>query len=122
MPLASVVLPAPRLPIRSTTARAGSRAAMRRPNSMVSSADRVLKTLTKGPRQIVQQIRGEIAGELRGHARDHSRQDVAAAALGHGGRAAGVDPNPPIRQSDQRAMPFEHDAAVAASGEISRGG
>src|ERR1035438_4591397 len=41
MPLASVVLPAPRLPISSTTPPAGSSRANRWPSAMVSASERV---------------------------------------------------------------------------------
>src|ERR1700686_4826823 len=56
IPFASVVFPAPRLPISSTTARFGRSSAIRRPSSMVSSSECVSNTLMDGPRQIVQQI------------------------------------------------------------------
>jgi hypothetical protein len=42
IPLARVVFPAPRLPMRRTTARLGNSRAMRRPNSMVSSSEWVV--------------------------------------------------------------------------------
>ncbi len=39
MPLARVVLPAPKLPTSNTTARCGSAAAMRSPSATVSSSE-----------------------------------------------------------------------------------
>ena len=41
MPLASVVFPAPRLPISSTTPRGGSSRASRSPSAMVSASEAV---------------------------------------------------------------------------------
>src|SRR5580700_9579472 len=68
MPLASVVLPAPRLPISSTVAPGGSVRASRSPSAIVSSSEPVRKTgtLLQGRREIAKQIRGHQAlfGEL----------------------------------------------------------
>src|SRR6185437_13905207 len=59
MPLASVVFPAPRLPISSTTARLGKLAAIRSPTAIVSSSERVSNTraFTHGLRQEAEQVR-----------------------------------------------------------------
>src|SRR5580704_14015695 len=46
MPLASVVLPAPRLPVSSTVAPCGRDCARRSPSAMVSSSEAVRKTGT----------------------------------------------------------------------------
>src|SRR5260370_36305522 len=61
IPLASVVLPAPRLPINNTTARLGRVAAMRRPSSTVSSSECVSNALTHRSREITQQVGGDHA-------------------------------------------------------------
>src|ERR1035441_7290905 len=60
IPLASVVLPAPRLPINSTTPRRGISPASRSPSAIVSSSDavRYLGTLLHRVRKILQQIGG----------------------------------------------------------------
>src|ERR1039458_10822066 len=63
IPLASVVLPAPRLPINSTTPRRGSSPASRSPSAIVSSSDavRYLGTLLHRVGKILQQIGGQQA-------------------------------------------------------------
>src|ERR1035437_2323845 len=63
IPLASVVLPAPRLPINSTPPRRGSSPASRSPSAIVSSSDavRYLGTLLHRVRKILQQIGGQQA-------------------------------------------------------------
>src|SRR5674476_280719 len=111
IPLASVVLPAPRLPISSTTPERGSSPASRSPSAIVSSSDavRYVGTLLHRVRQISQKVgrhqalvpeypRAELSRqsvqvnrrrhrlfralrELRHQARDHPGQDVARAAL-----------------------------------------
>src|ERR1039457_5178656 len=138
IPLASVVLPAPRLPISSTVAPRGSVCDRRSPRAMVSSSEAVRKTgtLLQGRRKIAEQIgsrqaffgeRGgaQFAGQsvqvdgggdglagifrkLAQKAGDHAREDIARAAGAHGGRAGGVDPNAPVGKSDQRALPLQH--------------
>src|SRR5947207_16005633 len=61
MPLASVVLPAPRSPIRSTTPRAGSSRASFSPHEMVSSSDRARKVRAgmDGGGKVIEQIGGD---------------------------------------------------------------
>src|ERR1035438_3759084 len=63
IPLASVVLPAPRLPINSTTPRRGSSPASRSPSAIVSSSDavRYLGTLLHRVGKVLQQIGGQQA-------------------------------------------------------------
>src|SRR6516164_7443885 len=63
MPLASVVLPAPRLPISNTAARGGSSRASISPSAMVSSSDDVRNfgTLLHGRGQVAQQVGGDQA-------------------------------------------------------------
>src|SRR5271156_6783123 len=61
MPLASVVLPAPRLPINRTVAPRGRVCARRSPRAMVSSSEAVRKTGT------LLQGRGKIAEQIGGH-------------------------------------------------------
>src|ERR1035438_5205507 len=111
IPLASVVLPAPRLPISSTTPERGNSPASRSPSAMVSSSDAVwyLGTFLHGVRKILQKVGGDEAfiaqrqgaelarqtmqvnrrghsligtlGELCHQARDHPGEDVARSAL-----------------------------------------
>src|SRR4051794_7491558 len=71
IPLARVVLPAPRLPIRRTTPRRGSSRASRSPRAMVSSSEavRYVGTGLHGLGKVLQQAGGEqafVAGVLRG--------------------------------------------------------
>src|SRR5579863_6263500 len=63
IPLASVVLPAPRFPMRKTAALRGSSRASLSPSAMVSSSDAVLNvsTLLHGRGQEAQQIRRDKA-------------------------------------------------------------
>src|SRR5262245_61223487 len=76
MPLAIVVLPAPRLPISRTAARAGSSPAMRSPRAMVSSSDavrysatllhrvgQVLENVARDQALLAQRARAGLAGE-----------------------------------------------------------
>src|SRR5450759_1721046 len=58
IPLASVVLPAPRLPISSTTPERGNSPARRSPSAIVSSSDavRYLGTLLHRVRKILQKV------------------------------------------------------------------
>src|ERR1035437_943432 len=137
IPLASVVLPTPRLPMSSTTPERGKSPARRSPRAIVSSSDavRYLGTLLHGVRKIDQKIGrehallaeclgAELSGEtvqvngrrhrlvrvlreLRDQARDHPGEDVAAAALAHGGRAGGVDPHAAVGERDHGALSFE---------------
>src|SRR5271154_2358072 len=120
IPLASVVLPAPRLPMSNTAARPGSSRASFSPSAMVSSSDAVrnVGTLLHGRGQVSQQVgcdqtfftklrradlarksmqidrRGDglfrIARELRYKSRDKSGEDVAGAAGRHRRGAAGI--------------------------------
>src|ERR1017187_9408935 len=70
IPLASVVLPAPRLPISSTVAPRGSVRARRSPRAIVSSSEavRMTGTLLQSRRKIAEQIGGRQAffSECRG--------------------------------------------------------
>src|SRR5579863_2752100 len=114
-PFASVVLPAPRLPVNRTTALRGNSRARRSPKAMVSSSEAVRKTGTLLHRrgQISQQIgcyqallgervRAQLACEamqihcrgdggvrlfrkLTQEAGDQSGENVACATGGHGG-------------------------------------
>src|ERR1039457_6345175 len=150
IPLASVVLPAPRLPINSTTPRRGNSPASRSPSAKVSSSDalRCLGTLLHRVRKILQQIRGQqalvperlraafprqsvqvnrrrhrLVGallELRHQARDEPGEDVAAAALPHRRRAGRVDPYPAVAERDHRALPFEHQRDAMLRGISTR--
>src|SRR5579885_2611081 len=91
MPLASVVLPPPTLPISSTTDLRGNSRAMHRPSAMVSSSECVWKmrgALTHGLRQIAQQVGGDkgLLAQFRGskltaaavqpHRREHRRFEI----------------------------------------------
>src|ERR1017187_3775088 len=150
IPLASVVLPAPRLPINSTTPRRGSSPASRSPSAIVSSSDavRYLGTLLHRVRKILQQIGGQQAlvpeclgaklprqsvqvnrrrhrlvrafRELRHQARDEPGEDVATAALPHRRRAGRVDPRPAVGERDHRALPFEHQRDAMLRGISTR--
>src|SRR3984957_16191411 len=60
-PFASVVFPAPRLPVNRTVARRGSSRARRSPSAIVSSSEAVRKTGTLLHR------RGQIAEQIGGH-------------------------------------------------------
>src|ERR1039458_5167529 len=99
MPLASVVLPAPRLPISSTTPPAGSSPASRWPSAMVSASERVRYVATRlhgsgyGGRQadrvgqILQQIRRDerlLAQRAGAH---FTRQAMQVDGGGHGFRS-----------------------------------
>src|ERR1019366_9101594 len=150
IPLASVVLPAPRLPISSTTPERGNSPASRSPSAMVSSSDAVwyLGTLLHRVRKILQKVGGQQAllaerpgaelsretvqvnrrrhrlvralGELRHQTRDHPGEDVARAALPHGGRAGRVDPHPAVGKRDRRALSFEDQGDAMLRGISTR--
>src|ERR1035437_8079150 len=150
IPLASVVLPAPRLPINSTTPRRGNSPASRSPSAIVSSSDavRYLGTLLRRVRKILQKVgshqallpeclRAELSRqsvqvnrsrhrqvralrELRHQARDHPGEDVAASALSHRRRAGRVDPHPAIGERDHRALPFENQGDTMFRGISTR--
>src|ERR1019366_7646586 len=127
MPFASVVLPAPRFPIRSATPLRGNSPARRSPRAMVASsvAVRYVGTLLHGVRKIFQNVggdeallaeraRADFAGEVRTvwklseKAGDQAREDVAAAAGSHGGRAGGVDPDAALGEGDGGSLALEH--------------
>src|SRR5207302_1762547 len=61
MPFASVVFPAPRLPISNTTPRRGNSPASRSPNAMVSSSEVVRKigTLLHGVGKELENVGGD---------------------------------------------------------------
>src|ERR1035437_553496 len=150
IPLASVVFPAPRLPISSTTPRRGNSPASRSPSAMVSSSDAVwyVGTLLHRVRKILQKIGGQqalfseclraelsreavqvnrrrhrLAGalrELRHQTRDHPGEDVAAAALPHRGRAGRVDPHLAVGERDHRALAFEDQGDAMLRGISTR--
>src|ERR1017187_2379654 len=96
MPLARVVLPAPRLPISSTTPRMGSSRASRWPRAMVSASERVRYVATRLHRsgyggrqadrvgQVLQQIRGDerlLAQRAGAH---FTREPMQVDSGGHG--------------------------------------
>src|ERR1035437_3754931 len=150
IPLPSVVFAAPRLPISSTTPERGNSPASRSPSAMVSSSDAVwyLGTLLHRVREILQKIGGhqallaeclgaELSGEtvqvnrrrhrlagalreLRHQSRDHPGEDVARAALPHGGRAGRVDPHPAVGERDHGALSFEHQGDAMFRGISTR--
>src|SRR5450759_2366848 len=150
MPLASVVLPAPRLPISSTTPERGNSLASRSPSAIVSSSDAVwyVGTFLHRVRKILQNVGGDEAllaeclraelpretvqvnrrrhrlvralRELRHQARDHPGEDVAAAALPHGGCAGRVDPHPPWGERDHGALTFEDQGDAVLRGISTR--
>src|ERR1017187_1656097 len=147
MPLASVVLPAPRLPISSTVAPRGSVRDRRSPRAMVSSSEAVRKTgtLLQGRRKIAEQIGGrqaffgergdaQFAGQsvqvdgggdglvgvfrkLAQEAGDQTCEDIARAAGAHGGRASGVDPNAPVMGTGGTGRSGEHTAGPPSPNE-----
>src|SRR5208283_833568 len=122
MPLASVVFPAPRFPINSTTPGRNS-PARRSPSAMVSASVEVRYsgTLLHGSGQILEQVgrdetalaegaRADLASqavqingggdglvrmlrELSQETGDHAGEHIACAASAHGRAAGGIDPN-----------------------------
>src|SRR5271157_1665371 len=147
IPFASVVLPAPRLPVSSTTPCAGSARASRSPRAMVSSSDavRYVGTLLHGVRKISQNVGGDeaflphrpradlarepvqvnrgghrlvrLTGKLRQEAGDHAHQQVAASAGAQRGRARGIDPHAAVGEGNHRALAFENQGNAAVGGE-----
>src|SRR5438128_6947516 len=101
IPLASVVLPAPRLPIRSTTPRAGSSRANFSPYAMVSSSDRVSMD---GGGQVIEQLGSDegLLGfgggpKLSGESVEvDGRDDGSLRLLGELGEEAGDQPGEDI--------------------------
>src|SRR6185369_11493785 len=150
MPLAIVVLPAPRLPIKRTTPRRGNSPASRSPSAMVSSSDavRYVGTLLHGGGQETQNVgrdqalfaelaRADLSGEavqidrgrnrlvglfrkLRQQARDHPGEDVAAAAGAERGSTGRVDPDTAIGEPDHGALSFEDKRDAVPGSECAR--